>query len=153
MIFTLKLPICATEKNQGSNRIGTCYSHNTVKGGEWSFQKYGSFKIFVKFLMSRSLDFCADCQSLVVSNFCKVVSDYRSRSRILKGEKSRACKEKRQSRRHAKSRCYHLPPLLYVRPGSIYLLCVMSVSQCCIHYNWSIFFVPFRIPGKRWHHF
>ena len=30
------------------------------RGGEWSFQKYGSRKIFLKFLGSRSLDFCAD---------------------------------------------------------------------------------------------
>ena len=31
-----------------------------IRGGEWSFQKYGSRKIFVRFLGSRSLDFCAD---------------------------------------------------------------------------------------------
>ena len=44
-------------------------------GGEWSFQKYGSRKIFLKFLRSRTLDFCAKCQRLGVSNFCKVVSN------------------------------------------------------------------------------
>ena len=55
--------------------------------GEWSFQKCESRKTFVKFLRSRSLDFCVDCQRLGVSNLCKVVSDYRSRSRILKGKK------------------------------------------------------------------
>ena len=62
---------------------------------------------------------------LVVSIFARIVSvsdsqnvsnsycsDYRSRSRILKGKKSQARKEKRQSRRHAKSRSYHSPPLL-----------------------------------------
>ena len=32
------------------------------RGGEWFFQKYESRKLFVKFLRSRSLDFCADCQ-------------------------------------------------------------------------------------------
>ena len=57
------------------------------RGGEWSFQKYGSRKIFVKFLGSHSLDFCMDCQRLRFSNFCKVVSDYRSHSHILKGKK------------------------------------------------------------------
>ena len=62
-------------------------SGSSVSGGEWSFQKYGSRKIFVKFRGSRSLDFCADCQRLGVSNLCKVSSDYRSLSRILKGKK------------------------------------------------------------------
>ena len=50
--------------------------------------------------------FLGGCQHLRVSNFCKVVSDYRSQSRILKVKKSRARKEKRQSRRLAKSRFY-----------------------------------------------
>ena len=31
--------------------------------------------------------FLRGCQRLGVSNFCKVVSDYRSRSRFLKGKK------------------------------------------------------------------
>ena len=53
------------------------------------------------FVIRFRLDFCADCQSLGVSNFCKVVSDYRSRPRILKVKKSRARKEKRHSRRYA----------------------------------------------------
>ena len=57
------------------------------RGGEWSFKKYGFRKIFVKFLGSQSLDFCVDCQRLRDSNFCKVVSDYRSQSHILKGKK------------------------------------------------------------------
>ena len=57
-------------------------------------QKDGSHKIFVKFLRSRSLDFCTDCQCLGVSNFCKVVSDYRSRSHILKGKKVLGSKRK-----------------------------------------------------------
>ena len=52
------------------------------------FQKYGFRKIFVQFVRSRSLDFCADYQRLGISNFCKVVSDYRSRCRILKSKKS-----------------------------------------------------------------
>ena len=52
--------------------------------------------------------FCADCQRLRVSNFCKVVSDYRSQSRILKGEKNSGS----QSRRLAKSHYYHSPPLI-----------------------------------------
>ena len=42
----------------------------------------------MKFLRSRSLAFCANCQHLGVSNFCKVVGDFRSRFRILKGKKS-----------------------------------------------------------------
>ena len=42
---------------------------------------------FVKFLRSRSLDFCENCQRFGVSHFCKVVSDYRSQSHILKGKK------------------------------------------------------------------
>ena len=62
-----------------------------MRGGEWSFQKYGSCKIFVKFLASHSLDFCADCQSLGVS---KVITDYRSWSRILKGKKVSGSKRK-----------------------------------------------------------
>ena len=45
--------------------------------------------------------FLRECQLLGVSKFCKVVSDYRSRSRILKGKTSLARKEKRQSRRLA----------------------------------------------------
>ena len=39
-----------------------------MRGGEWSFQKYGSRKIFVKLIGSRSLDFCADV-SVSVSHF------------------------------------------------------------------------------------
>ena len=50
------------------------YVLDNYRGGEWSVQKYGSHKIFVKFLRSRSLNFCADCQRLGVSNFCKVVT-------------------------------------------------------------------------------
>ena len=61
---------------------------STKKDGEWSFQKYGSRKICVKFPSSRSLDFCANCQ---------VVSDYRSRSRILKGKKSLGLAKKNAS--------------------------------------------------------
>ena len=44
-----------------------------------------------------STDFCADCQRLGVSNFCKVVSDKRSRSRILKGKKSLGLAKKNAS--------------------------------------------------------
>ena len=33
---------------------------SNLRGGEWSFLKYGSHKIFVKYLGSRSLGFCAD---------------------------------------------------------------------------------------------
>ena len=36
----------------------------STRGGEWSFQKYGSRKIVVKFLRSRSLEFCTDYQRL-----------------------------------------------------------------------------------------
>ena len=36
------------------------YFRQLSRGGKWSFQKYGSRKIFVKFLRSRSLNFCAD---------------------------------------------------------------------------------------------
>ena len=38
------------------------FSHPFFRDGEWSFQKYGSHKIFVKFLRSLSLDFCADAR-------------------------------------------------------------------------------------------
>ena len=49
------------------------------------------------------------CQHLGVSNFCKVVSDYRSWSRILKGKKSWARKEKCQS---CQVSLYNLTPLI-----------------------------------------
>ena len=64
----------------------TPLTRTSARGGECSFQKYGSRNFFVKFLRSSSLDFCANCQRLGVSNFCKVVTDNRSRSRILKGK-------------------------------------------------------------------
>ena len=40
--------------------VGIRGSGHSVRGGEWPFQKYGSRKIVVKILGSRSLDFCAD---------------------------------------------------------------------------------------------
>ena len=69
-----------------SGRFGRCSrSKEGVVNGP--FKNTGLAKVFVKFLRSHSLDFCADCQGLGVSNCCKVVSDYRYRSRILKGKK------------------------------------------------------------------
>ena len=43
-------------------KISSCYelSDLSIRGGEWSFQKYGSRKILVTFMGSRSLDFCSD---------------------------------------------------------------------------------------------
>ena len=46
--------------NHTSDLLITSKITGRTRGGEWSFQKYGSRKIFVKFLGSRSLDFFAD---------------------------------------------------------------------------------------------
>ena len=85
--------------------------------------------MFVKFLKSRSLDFCANCQRLGVSNFCKVVSGYRSRSRILKGKKVSGSQRKTQV---SPSRC-----VAFTIRHSQNTLCILSALRFGHRYRWS----------------
>ena len=57
-IFVFLFLFCV--KISGESVIPQSHLFIRYRGCEWSFQKYGSRKIFVKFLGSRSHDFCAD---------------------------------------------------------------------------------------------
>jgi len=52
------------------------------RGGEWSFKKSGSRKIFAKFQGSRSLVFSADLGSRSLDFFCNAVSESRFLRRV-----------------------------------------------------------------------